>query len=158
MTAAVPSPDDIAANKTLGDPGNICHVVEPQSQLSTLAEALGVASLCEFVLLEKGPYTLFAPSNKAFAKLPAATLSRILDPGNDSELGAILDYHIAPGSLFSNLLSNGESIPTLSQNDSGVVDQVNVTIAGSSVHISNALVTTGAEGREAGFLVAMGAR
>merc|ERR1711935_924343 len=104
-----------------------------------IAAALKAASFN--TLCERGPYTLFAPSNKAFARLPAGTLAHLLEPANDKELSKVLEYHVSPGYLFSGTLVNGQSYPTLSVDDVGVPEDVKVTIAGSSVQINNAFVT-----------------
>ena len=124
----------------------ICDIVNDDSRhydLSTLAAAIKATSFN--TLCEGGPYTLFAPSNQAFARLPAGTLAHLLEPANFQELARILEYHVAPGANFAKDLTNGELLPTLylppvlhARSES----TVKVTIAGSSVRINNAFVTT----------------
>ena len=64
----------------------------------TLAAALGAADLAE-VLKGKGPFTVFAPTDEAFAKLPAGTVENLLKPENKEKLAAILTYHVVAGNL-----------------------------------------------------------
>jgi uncharacterized surface protein with fasciclin (FAS1) repeats len=78
--------------------------------LSTLATALRVAAL-DSVLAAGGPYTVFAPTNAAFAALPAATLNGLL--ANPAQLAQVLLFHVASGQVLSTQLTNGQAIPTL---------------------------------------------
>ena len=68
--------------------------------LDTLAAALESAGLVD-TLKGEGPFTVFAPTDEAFAKLPAGTLDRLLQPENRDELVAILTYHVVPGAVNS---------------------------------------------------------
>ncbi len=67
-------------------------------QFTTLAKALGAAGLVE-TLNGKGPFTVFAPTDAAFAKLPKATLDAIL--ADKAKLTAILTYHVVPGKVMA---------------------------------------------------------
>jgi len=64
----------------------------------TLAAALEAAGLVE-TLKGEGPFTVFAPTDEAFAKLPAGTLDSLLRPENRDQLVAILTYHVVPGAV-----------------------------------------------------------
>ena len=66
----------------------------------TLATALQAADLVE-TLKGKGPYTVFAPTDEAFGKLPAETLKDLLKPENKQKLQRILTYHVVPGRVSS---------------------------------------------------------
>jgi uncharacterized surface protein with fasciclin (FAS1) repeats len=66
----------------------------------TLAAALNAAGLVE-TLKGKGPFTVFAPTDAAFAKLPAGTVENLLKPENKAKLQAILTYHVVPGAVGS---------------------------------------------------------
>jgi uncharacterized surface protein with fasciclin (FAS1) repeats len=66
----------------------------------TLAAALGAADLVD-TLKGTGPFTVFAPTDEAFAKLPAGTLDSLLKPENKSTLKAILLIHVVPGSVLA---------------------------------------------------------
>ena len=69
-------------------------------QFNTLAAALGAADLVE-TLKGPGPFTVFAPTDAAFAKLPAGTVENLLKPENKDQLIAILTYHVVPGKVMA---------------------------------------------------------
>jgi uncharacterized surface protein with fasciclin (FAS1) repeats len=74
---------------------------------TTLSSALKAAGLAN-VLKSEGPYTVFAPTDKAFAALPKETLNKLLQPKNKEILARILRYHVVSGEITANKLSNGE--------------------------------------------------
>jgi len=67
---------------------------------TTLVAAVKAAGLVE-TLSGKGPFTIFAPTNAAFAKLPAGTVDDLLKPENKDKLVAILTYHVVPGKVMA---------------------------------------------------------
>jgi uncharacterized surface protein with fasciclin (FAS1) repeats len=69
-------------------------------QFKTLAAALGAAGLID-TLKGPGPFTVFAPTDDAFAKLPAGTVENLLKPENKEQLVAILTYHVVPGKVMA---------------------------------------------------------
>ena len=69
-------------------------------QFKTLAAALGAADLVN-TLKGSGPFTVFAPTDEAFAKLPAGTVENLLKPENKDQLVAILTYHVVPGRVMA---------------------------------------------------------
>ena len=69
-------------------------------QFKTLAAALQAAGLIE-TLKGKGPFTVFAPTDAAFAKLPKGTVEDLLKPENKAKLTAILTYHVVPGKVMA---------------------------------------------------------
>lgn len=69
-------------------------------QFKTLVAAVTAAGLVD-TLKGKGPFTVFAPTDAAFAKLPAGTVESLLKPENKSKLVAILTYHVVPGKVMS---------------------------------------------------------
>ena len=81
---------------------------------STLATALTAAGLLE-TLKGDGPFTVFAPTDEAFAKLPAGTVETLLKPENKEKLKAILLYHVVPGNVTADQVTklNGQSVKTL---------------------------------------------
>merc|ERR1712139_470138 len=76
--------------------GNIVELAESVADLSTLVAAVVAGDLAD-TLSSPGPFTVFAPTNEAFAALPAGTLSKLMKPENKRELVDILTYHVAPG-------------------------------------------------------------
>jgi len=78
--------------------GDITDVAMSNNDLSTLVAAIKAAGLVE-TLKGPGPFTVFAPTNAAFAKLPAGTVDELLKPENKEKLVAILTYHVIPGKV-----------------------------------------------------------
>src|SRR4026207_609470 len=72
---------------------------------STLAKALTAAGLID-TLKGNGPFTVFAPTDDAFAKLPQQTLSDLLKPENKEKLVAVLTYHVVPGKVTASDVAN----------------------------------------------------
>jgi uncharacterized surface protein with fasciclin (FAS1) repeats len=84
--------------------------------LSTLVTALKAASLVE-TLQGAGPFTVFAPTDDAFAALPAGTLDSLLLPENVETLKSILTYHVVSGKVMSTDLSDGQVEKTVQGNN-----------------------------------------
>lgn len=74
------------------------------SNLTTLVAAVKAAGLVD-TLAGPGPFTVFAPTNAAFEKLPAGTVETLLKPENKDKLAAILTYHVVPGTMSAQDLS-----------------------------------------------------
>ena len=89
---------------------DIVGTVEEQ-KLSTLGAALNATDLID-VLKGDGPYTLFAPSDIAFAKLPPHTISELLQPENKERLKAILNYHVVQRRVMSSEVVELKSVRT----------------------------------------------
>jgi len=113
---------------------NVVAVAQQTPDLSTLVKAVGAAGLVE-TLEGPGPYTVFAPTNKAFEAL-GGTLDTLLEPQNKAELAEILTYHVVPGELTSSELSDGQKLKTVQG------DTLEVRIAGGEVTVNGAKVVT----------------
>ncbi len=81
-------------------PKNIVEVAAGAEDFSTLVAAVKAAGLVE-TLSGDGPFTVFAPTNAAFAKLPEGTVASLLKPENKEKLVAILTYHVIPGKVMA---------------------------------------------------------
>ena len=79
---------------------------------TTLVTAVKAASLVE-TLKSAGPFTVFAPTNEAFAKLPAGTVETLLKPENKATLAKILTYHVVAGAFKSTDLKDGQKVQTV---------------------------------------------
>jgi uncharacterized surface protein with fasciclin (FAS1) repeats len=96
----------LAIGLTFGPPAtraaevDIVDTAVAAGQFKTLAAALGAAGLID-TLKGAGPYTVFAPTDDAFAKLPAGTVDNLLKPENKDQLVAILTYHVVPGKVMA---------------------------------------------------------
>ena len=76
--------------------GNIVAAAQTSPDHKTLVTAVKAAKLVD-TLASKGPFTVFAPTDAAFAKLPAGTLDTLLQPENRDQLAKILTFHVVPG-------------------------------------------------------------
>ena len=84
---------------------NIVETAASSKDFSTLVAAVQAADLVE-VLSSEGPFTVFAPTNDAFSKLPAGTLESLLKPENKTTLQNILKYHVVSGSIMASDVVN----------------------------------------------------
>jgi uncharacterized surface protein with fasciclin (FAS1) repeats len=113
---------------------NIVEIASENTNFTTLVAAVVAAGLAE-TLSGNGPFTVFAPTNEAFSKLPAGTVESLLKPENKEKLAAILTYHVVSGKVMSKDLSNGQKATTVNG------QEVTVTIA-DGVKVENATVTS----------------
>lgn len=99
---------------------------------STLVAAVEAAGLVD-TLKSDGPFTVFAPTDDAFAALPEGTVESLLEPENRDKLTEILTYHVVPGKVMSGDLSDGMMAATVegSEVEIGVTD--GVTVNGANV-------------------------
>jgi uncharacterized surface protein with fasciclin (FAS1) repeats len=79
---------------------------------TTLVAAVKAAGLVD-TLESKGPFTVFAPTNAAFGKLPAGTVDTLVKPENKATLTKILTYHVVPGKLEAADLTDGKKLKTV---------------------------------------------
>ena len=99
----------------------------------TLAAALEAAGLID-TLKGDGPFTVFAPTDEAFSKLPAGTVEYLLKPENIDELTAILTYHVVPGAVTA------EQVVTLTEAETVNGQSVDISLAESTVMVDTATV------------------
>jgi uncharacterized surface protein with fasciclin (FAS1) repeats len=83
-----------------GDGKSVVDIAVANKDFSTLVAAVKAAGLVE-TLSGKGPFTVFAPTNAAFAKLPKGTVESLLKPENKDQLVSILTYHVVPGKVMA---------------------------------------------------------
>ena len=88
----------IVVGSTAAQAADIVDTAVAAGNFQTLAAALEAAGLVE-TLKGDGPFTVFAPTDDAFSKLPAGTVESLLEPANKDQLVAILTYHVVPGNL-----------------------------------------------------------
>lgn len=86
---------------------SILEIAAGNDDFSTLVAAVKAAGLVE-ALSAEGPFTVFAPTNEAFALLPAGTLESLLLPENKDKLVEILTYHVIPGKITAEQVKSGE--------------------------------------------------
>ena len=109
---------------------------------STLAAALRAAGLLE-ALKSEGPFTVFAPTDDAFAKIPPQTLSELLQPENKEKLTAILTYHVVPGRVTAHDVANLNSATTLQGQTVKISKQDGVMINDAKVIAPDVEATNG---------------
>jgi uncharacterized surface protein with fasciclin (FAS1) repeats len=100
---------------------------------NTLAAALEAGGLVE-TLKGSGPFTVFAPTDEAFAKLPEGTVENLLKPENKEQLVAVLTYHVVPGEVLS------EQLVTLDQAKTVNGQSVAIAVQDGKVMVNNAHV------------------
>lgn len=99
----------------------------------TLAAALGAAKLVD-TLKGEGPFTVFAPTDDAFAKLPAGTVESLLKPENKDKLTAVLTYHVVPGKVLAKDVVGLKSAKTVQGSE------VKISVVDGAVMIDGAKV------------------
>jgi uncharacterized surface protein with fasciclin (FAS1) repeats len=114
----------------LAQASTVVEVAASDDQFSTLVTAIQAADLVD-PLSSEGPFTVFAPTNAAFAALPADTLSALLEPENKDLLTQVLTYHVVAGELGADSVIAASTIETLN----GPVD---VTVVDADVMVNDA--------------------
>lgn len=115
-------------------PGDIVETAVAAGSFKTLATALGAADLVS-TLKGTGPFTVFAPTDEAFAKLPAGTVEDLLKPENKEKLKAILTYHVVSGNVGSAQAMKLSSAPTVNGK------ALKLDASSGSLHVGSATVT-----------------
>ena len=100
---------------------------------STLVAAVKAAGLAE-TLSGSGPFTVFAPTNAAFEKLPAGTVEKLLKPENKGQLVKVLTYHVVPGKVMAKDVVKLNKATTVEGSD------VTIAVSGGTVTVDNAKV------------------
>jgi len=115
------------------EPKDIVDTAVSAGSFKTLVTALQAAGLVD-TLKSKGPFTVFAPTDEAFAKLPAGTVEDLLKPANKAKLVAILTYHVVQGNVLAAQVITMNSARTV--NGQSLAIRVN----GGTVMVDNAKV------------------
>jgi uncharacterized surface protein with fasciclin (FAS1) repeats len=142
----------ISTNARAGQQKDIVDTAVEAGSFQTLAKALNAAGLVN-TLKGEGPFTVFAPTDEAFAKLPDGTVENLLKPENKDKLVAILTYHVVPGKVMASEVAtmdsaktvNGKSL-TITKDDDGVmvddarVIKTDITCSNGVIHIIDSVV------------------
>lgn len=118
--------DSMMGNKT------IAEVAMSTGMHNTLVKALQAAGLAD-MLMQSGSYTVFAPTDAAFAKLPAGTLDMLMRPENRDKLRALLQYHVVPGRVDAKHVMAMSGATTVSGQNLNIM-----SMGGEHVMINNA--------------------
>lgn len=111
----------LSACATMTKEPDIVDIAAGNSDFSTLVAAVSAAGLVD-TLKGEGPFTVFAPTNAAFAALPAGTVDTLLLPENKDQLVKVLTYHVVPGAVTSDQLA-GQRLSV-------------ATVQGQNVHVN----------------------
>ncbi len=122
----------------------IVEVAVGNPDFSTLVTALKAADLVD-TLNGEGPFTVFAPTNDAFAKLPAGTVENLLKPENKAQLIAVLTYHVVPGKVMAADVAGLKSAGTVNGkpiriDTSNGVKVDNATVTATDIAASNGVI------------------
>jgi uncharacterized surface protein with fasciclin (FAS1) repeats len=150
MGAAVPAafvltPQVAVAAEAATKQKDIVDTAVAAGSFKTLAAALKAAGLID-TLKGAGPFTVFAPTDEAFAKLPAGTVEDLLKPENKEKLVAILKYHVVSGKAMAKDVAgmtsaktvNGKEVALMVHGDKVMVDKATVTKA--DIECSNGVI------------------
>jgi len=116
------------------DKKDIVDTAVAAGSFTTLATALTEAGLIE-TLKSEGPFTVFAPTDEAFAKLPAGTLDDLLKPENKGKLKSILTYHVVSGEVLA------ADVVKLTKAKTVNGQELKITVKDGTVMVDNAKVT-----------------
>ncbi|NIO10919.1 MAG: fasciclin domain-containing protein [Deltaproteobacteria bacterium] len=121
------------SNAGSSDKKDIVDTAVSAGSFKTLVAALQAAELVD-TLRGDGPFTVFAPTDAAFSKLPAGTVESLLEPKNKAKLQAILTYHVVPGNVMASEVVNLSSAKTVNGKT------LKIRVNNGSVMIDNAKV------------------
>ena len=146
IVMAIPANARVARHSV--ESNDVIETAVAAGQFKTLAAALEAAGLIE-ALKGNGPFTVFAPTDEAFAKLPGGTVETLLKPENKEKLKAVLLYHVVPGNVTAEQVTklNGRSVKTLQgsslkvktshgvQVDNAKVTQTDIKASNGVIHV-----------------------
>ena len=115
-----------------GHSKDIVDTAVDAGSFTTLVAAVQAAGLVD-TLKGEGPFTVFAPTDEAFAALPEGTVEELLKPENIDQLTAILTYHVVPGKVMSGDLSNGMEAATVQGGNVTIMTEGGVMVNGANV-------------------------
>ena len=109
---------------------NIVENAAGAKSVSTLVAAVKQAGLVE-TLSGTGPFTVFAPTNAAFDKLPKGAVAGLMDPASKAKLAGVLTYHVIPGRLVAADLKDGQELTTVNG------EKLHITVKNGQVMVGN---------------------
>ena len=148
LVALVAGTGPAAAGQPASQPAaqkDIVSTAVAAGSFKTLAAALQAAGLVD-TLKGAGPFTVFAPTDAAFAKLPAGTVENLLKPENKAKLTAILTYHVVPGRVLAAQVADMSSAKTVNgqtlaiRSEGGTVMVGGADVVGADILCSNGVI------------------
>ncbi len=142
---AVAAATAIAGSALAGMKKDIVDTAVGAGNFETLVAAVSAAELVD-TLKSEGPFTVFAPTDEAFAALPEGTVENLLKPENKDQLIAVLTYHVVPGAVYAADVTKLDSATTV-QGDSvqiaasmGTVKIDNAQVVATDIEASNGVI------------------
>ncbi|HIC80203.1 MAG TPA: fasciclin domain-containing protein [Kiloniellaceae bacterium] len=139
FAAAVAAP--LALSSIAAKAADIVDTAVGAGQFETLVAAVQAAGLVD-TLKGDGPFTVFAPTDEAFAKLPAGTVESLLKPENKDQLIAVLTYHVVPGKVMSADLANKQMKAGTVQGSKLSINALNGGVAVDNAQVVQADIET----------------
>lgn len=131
-----------SAEKAVALPGSLTAVIADSASFSTLTKALKAAGL-DATLGNKDEFTVFAPTDEAFGKLPPETLTKLMLPENKEKLRMLLLYHVVAGKVHSADLTDGEVKTVNGEKLEIEVSTDKIEVEGTKVFSSDVSATNG---------------
>ena len=135
LIAAAAVASSVALSAGMAKAANIVETAVAAGSFNTLVAAVQAAGLVD-TLSGEGPFTVFAPTDEAFAALPEGTVESLLKPENKDQLIAVLTYHVIPGKVMSGDILGQKVEPATVQGQTLTID------ATDGVKVDNATVVT----------------
>jgi uncharacterized surface protein with fasciclin (FAS1) repeats len=126
----------VLALSSAASAADIVDTAAAAGQFQTLVAAVKAAGLVD-TLKGPGPFTVFAPTDEAFARLPAGTVESLLQPENKAKLQSILTYHVVPGKVMSQELVKLDSTKTV-EGGSIAIRTMNGGVMADKAHVTQA--------------------
>ena len=129
---------DVSTEATMPEQETIAEIAMGNEDFSTLVTAVKAAGLAE-TLKSEGPFTVFAPTNAAFDKLPEGTVSALVEPANKEKLAGILKYHVVSGEYMA-----ADVVKAINDNDGSFTiptvqgGELTATLEGENVILTDA--------------------
>lgn len=143
LTTAVSLLVVVGAAQADGHSKDIVDTAVDAGSFNTLVAAVQAAGLVD-TLKGDGPFTVFAPTDEAFAALPEGTVETLLQPENKDQLVSILTYHVVPGKVMSSDLAGQEIAATTVEGTPVAIDGTDgVTVDGATVVAADVVASNG---------------
>lgn len=133
IVAAIAGMTTLGACAKMSNEPDIVDIAASNDDFSTLVAAVSAAGLVD-TLKSDGPFTVFAPTNAAFAALPEGTVESLLKPENKDQLTAILTYHVVAGKVLAADVANLDRATTVNGKD------VHISVKNGGVKVNKANV------------------
>lgn len=134
--------DTMMEEKSASMPGSLTTVIADSTTFSTLSKALKATGL-DVTLGKKDEFTIFAPTDEAFGKLPAETLTKLMLPENKEKLRMLLLYHVIAGKLLAADLTNGDVKTVNGEKVKVAVTPEKIEVDGEKVFTADVTATNG---------------